>query len=141
MDDAMVEQVASGCPRAVRVALLSLGNPLKTLRRLHDLVGQLCVQLQRYCDEETREAERERAQARPSSAVNTNTSTSEDLPFPHPEPHDSDLAHAAAAAVQFNLSPGAKQDHVAQNKLYLSETYSLMLDRWEKLNKGKINFV
>ena len=173
MDDALVEQVASGCPRAVRSALLSLGNPLSTLRRLHQLMSQLCAQLQRYCESETRDAE-EAAQLRrltaaaaaaslaPASTTSSSSSsssesfaaaaasdpnapntapmsTAEEVPFPHPEPHDSDLAHSATTAAQFshsfNLSPSSKQDHVAANRLYLNETFSLMLDRWEKLNK------
>lgn len=177
MDDALVEQVASGCPRAVRTALMSLGNPLTTLRRLHELMGQLCAQLQRYCDGETRDAEEATqlrltlasaaadaaaaaahasssssssaaaAAATSSSApadysaavTSTATSPAEEVPFPHPEPHDSDMAHSAATAAQFNhsfnLSPSSKLDHVAANRLYLNETFSLMLDRWEKLNK------
>jgi hypothetical protein len=31
--------------------------------------------------------------------------------------------------------PAHPQQHVLDNRLYLSETFSLMLDRWEKLNK------
>ena len=130
MDAQLVEQIASGCPKAVRAALLSLGNPLTTLRRLHYLIGQLCMQLQRYCDTEAVEAEQES-----KLTLVKVCPVSEDVPFPHPPPHDSDMAHSAAAVAQFNLSPSSKQDHVAANKLYLSETFSLMLDRWEKLNK------
>ena len=45
MTEEIVERVAAGCPVAVKRALLSLKNPLKTLRRMHVCIGQLCAQV------------------------------------------------------------------------------------------------
>ena len=45
MSTDLIDKVAPGCPIAVKKALLKVNNPLKCLRRMHELVGSLCAQL------------------------------------------------------------------------------------------------
>ena len=202
MDEELVDQIAAGCPKAVRAALLSLSNPLGALRRLHSLIGELCAQLQRIVElqelEYFTELELESAAkgsaavgvvgqggvqgtdaAKPSSVDGSGgggggggggsggsggaggghcrISSAASLPdgnsaanpanepqaFPHsqvgepdhpPGPVDSKLSAGSGSKGSLG-STASPRSHVDDNKLYLSETFSLMLDRWEKLNK------
>jgi hypothetical protein len=156
MDAALVDQIASpGCPKPVRAAMLSLGNPLRTLQRLHQLIADLCTQLKRICDLQEREAEEKarrlsgggggggggggKAASTVAAASAGNQSGSSlprnsslesneaNPPFPHSQVGEQ---HDLPGVV-----PAHPQQHVLDNRLYLSETFSLMLDRWEKLNK------
>lgn len=45
MTEEMVNRIAPGCSTAVRAAMLSLKNPYLMLRRMHELIGQLCEQI------------------------------------------------------------------------------------------------
>ena len=54
----------------MRDGLLRLGNPRKALRRMHELIGELCQQLQVYCALELQESEKN---AMASAAANTTT--------------------------------------------------------------------
>ena len=46
MTPALVEEIAPNCCRAIKESMLSLNNPLQTLRRIHELIGQLVQQLE-----------------------------------------------------------------------------------------------
>mmetsp|Transcript_1078 Transcript_1078/g.1733 ORF Transcript_1078/g.1733 Transcript_1078/m.1733 type:complete len:400 (+) Transcript_1078:1-1200(+) len=76
----MLYDIAPVSGSFMREALLRLGNPRKTLDKMHELINRLCDDIKRRCD---------------------------------------------LVAIDKSASP----------PLYLNETYSLMLDRWEKINK------
>ena len=219
MDEELVDAiVAKDCPKAVRRALLSLGNPLQALRRLHALIGRLCARLQRIvelqeltmgaaagsvgggssssnsssssssnsssgggggaavtggvrvgggssardCGSNGSGNNSGDGAATNTSGVdasassngdNSSTSSTQDSvaptpspanePFPHSQVGEPvELPHDDPSGPSTPQGRGARvgsthnsRSHVEENKLYLNETFSLMLDRWEKLNK------
>lgn len=50
MTEELVQLVAPGATAALRAALFSLGNPLRTLRRMHELITEITVQLSCLCN-------------------------------------------------------------------------------------------
>ena len=46
-----VEVIAPKCPTALQESILALKNPMATLRRMHELIGGLCDQLERVCSD------------------------------------------------------------------------------------------
>lgn len=137
MDQDLVDEVAQGCPKAVRAALMSLGNPLHTLHRLHSLIGGLCLQLQRICELRC-DSYIGKPKQSPSSTEKSSPGQTEAVssigPFPHSQVGDHD-SHSAPENPGSPGTPMNPKEYIVENKLYLSETFSLMLDRWEKLFK------
>jgi len=120
MSDEIVEQIAPGCSAAIKNALLNLNNPLQTLRRIHVLIGQLCAQLHVLCREHGEEVGVDEIQPSESLDVSYN---------------DSEVT-ASRSNSFYSITPNTSVvNDTNVDGLYLSETLSLMADRWEKLFK------
>ena len=114
VDEAFIEEFSQNCPLSIKNSMLSLKSPLNSLKRLHVLIGQLCAQLQGIVDLE----------------VDNNKNESYDEIGDVFDHQSIDMHHRS---VERSTSEDMSQ------KLYLGETYALMLDRWEKLNKDFFN--
>jgi inositol hexakisphosphate/diphosphoinositol-pentakisphosphate kinase len=114
VDEAFIEEFSQSCPLSIKNSMLSLKSPLNSLRRLHVLIGQLCAQLQGIVDLE----------------VDNNKNEGYDEIGDAFDHQSMDIHHRS---IERSTSEDMSQ------KLYLGETYALMLDRWEKLNKDFFN--
>ena len=114
-----IEKFAKDCPDSIRRAIKAIGNPIKCLRRLHVLVGQLCAQLHSLVEQEAITV---------SETVDPETGEVMEIGV--------DPAETSYMENSHNLDTHARSNSADMgSKLYLGETFSLMLDRWEKLNK------
>ena len=173
-----VDQVAPGAPYAVRDALGKVKNPLKCLKRMHELVGTLCTQLEVLGRKHAEALARQEKAAKELSVDDAegtspvlsdlsptrlrqasscalqevmadNAERYAAMPPPVPaSPESGKGATAAAAASGADKASGAAASASAEagdsevkprdhslDALYLSETFELMLDRWQKLYK------
>lgn len=122
MSDTIVEQIAPGCSAAIKGALLNLNNPLQTLRRMHVLIGQLCAQLHVLC--------REHGEEIGVDEIGGGANEAMDVSY-----HDSDFTASRSNSISTTMTPNTSILNEVNDGLYLSETLSLMADRWEKLFK------
>jgi glutathione synthase/RimK-type ligase-like ATP-grasp enzyme len=118
---------AKDAPSSIKHSIDTIRKPLKCLKRLHVLIGQLCAQLHRVTEMEIPDTE--------SSSHDTNNL----------EGASTNSKEAAAAALPFDATKDERSANDRSmsddltKKLYLGETYALMLDRWEKLNEDFFN--
>jgi inositol hexakisphosphate/diphosphoinositol-pentakisphosphate kinase len=110
ISDEFVEEWAKDCPASIRQAINQIREPLKCLMRMHVLIGQLCAQLHRIVEMEVIPIADEPKTGDDSKDINIESRS---------------------------VERSASED--LTKKLYLGETYALMLDRWEKLNKDFFN--
>eukprot|EP01038_Epipyxis_sp_PR26KG_P004216 gene4216-5991_t len=167
VDEDLVQLIGPDCSNAMKSALLNLGNPLKSLERMHVLISELCVQLKGLCEEYEGSLEDANELAVPysmSEKVLSGVNSSNNLEQPqfstNPSPvvqHDSSSPHffPPPTGTPPLSSSSNLNDEISSNVgsymngygdseeqfvgLYLFETFSLMLDRWEKLNKDFFN--
>jgi hypothetical protein len=104
LDTLFWKEFAIECPESIKMEISALGHPLTSLKRMHELINNICKDLQEKIRVERADAsleDRERTFMENSHNLDT-----------HVRSHSKDLS----------------------SKLYLGETFSLMLDRWQKLN-------
>ena len=125
MTEEYIQNIAPDCTPAVKAAILSLKNPLQTLQRVHELIKQLCNQLEDICEEEKSTA----------IAINAKDIDEGDTPVDIvPENamcswnEKDDTTSSLSKSFRSSSDPEAR-------KLYNNETTVLMLDRWLKLAK------
>jgi inositol hexakisphosphate/diphosphoinositol-pentakisphosphate kinase len=131
--DELVDVVAPGCSKSVKDAFLKLGNPLQTLQRIHCLVGELVNfirNLSRAHDNSLSVAE--------GSVVNSEAICGEYQTMSIPQ-HISTTSESPLPMTDTisreSYSPKSPHGVDSNRELYLSETFDLMLQRWEKLYK------
>jgi hypothetical protein len=112
MNEELVQKIAPDCCSAVRKSLYKLGNPLQSLRRMHALIGDLCKQLEIF-------------------VVRSIELAGNELSIPPSPFYPGKVPHRVVAVMVDE--DGAEKGQLP--KLHLSETFELMLERWEKLNK------
>ena len=120
MSNELIEKIAPDCPNSLRKSFLRLGNPLKTLQRIHLLINLLCNQLDKlnelYALDE--------ASDMTATIMNTKELNTVMIASPDKLPTDVGLVESCIPPHRHEIP-----------RLYLSETFALMLERWQKLNK------
>eukprot|EP01040_Poterioochromonas_malhamensis_P002256 gene2256-2398_t len=176
--DELIQQVAPDCPPTLKQAFYRLGNPLKTLQRIHYLIGRLTSQLELLIKEYSSDQEESvfleegdvvrdlslgDGISLKSELINEATNTPH---LPHSPPRKYSAASvppmidaSAVANIPVQNSPAnlskftntptytpaggnsvltshdGNEECDSPPRLYNSETYELMLERWEKLHK------
>lgn len=100
-DEVIQDTFPSAMPY-IHSGLKKIGNPCKALKRIHELISAICVQIE--------------GMGRDFGELDNLTSNKDDV---------MDLSSESES----NLI------EIEERGLYLNETFTLMLDRWEKLNK------
>lgn len=125
--DELIDVVAPGCSKSVKDAFLKLGNPLQTLHRIHCLVGELVNYIRNL-------SKAHEMNASTVEAAVASVSLSDSAPPQLSSTSESPL-NLIDVASQASYSPKSSHGLDSNMELYLSETFDLMLQRWEKLNK------
>ena len=139
MNEDLLQKIAPDCPLAVKKSFLSLNNPLQRLKRMHTLIGQLCMQLNALCYKHGDEALVTTTNSSDSLAQSINNSNNSST---------NDIANAInknelteSSNMESNISTNSTSHSIKQTPnsnldgLYLHESLSLMTDRWEKIFK------
>jgi inositol-hexakisphosphate/diphosphoinositol-pentakisphosphate 1-kinase len=152
------EFVASIAPNAstfTRESLMKLGNPRTTLTHIHDLIKSLCKEIRVFVELElsTQANTPPATNPHPGPVVSAPPSPSlspslpppsPPLPSPSPTPIQSQVPFqdpsATTPSSSLQTPPRVSTPpSFPLADLYLSESYDLFLDRWEKLNKDFYN--
>jgi len=132
MSEEVVEKIAPGCPSAVKNAMLSLKSPLQTLKRMHTLIGQLCMQLNALCykhgDETVLGTDGIPITTEDKSSLSVSTIVSS-------LPSKESISASSTISTSDSIKDISISKDSSQDGLYLQETLSLMADRWEKIFK------
>lgn len=126
----LAQVIAPDCTSALKNALMKLKNPVKALQRMHALIGLMCDQL-RVLDKQ----EEERVASEAVTALSTTDSfstTSTQQPAAKDKSQMVSVRDSSKGTK--NTSPNLETSP-SGNHLYLGETLSMMLGRWEKLYK------
>jgi hypothetical protein len=154
MNNEIIDKISPDCPVPVKNSLLNLKNPWQALTRVHQLIGELCSQLKVLCDE-CEEFEEDSSQLQlipqhfnnsflnsgahpstPNSNLNFNTNNNNTTNNSNSNPFYGNSANASVDETSSNFVYDNDVNDCNQLfTLYHGETFSLMLDRWEKLNK------
>jgi inositol hexakisphosphate/diphosphoinositol-pentakisphosphate kinase len=103
--DELIDTLFPSAQKPICEALKHMKNPYQVLARIHTLIAALCRQVE--------DVGRENGE----------------LEFPSVKDEAVDMSSES------ELTPLASEAEGEEKNLYLNETFSLMLDRWEKLNK------
>jgi inositol hexakisphosphate/diphosphoinositol-pentakisphosphate kinase len=130
MTDEKIELIAPSCSVAIKNAMISLKNPLKTLSRMYVLIGSLCSQLDILGREhgEDMDSMRKSSLSGDENDILKNNKSLNAVSCDLLKDDDIDLTNDNSIK-EINL------DDTNKVKLYLDETFSLMADRWEKIHK------
>jgi len=147
MNDDLLQKIAPDCPVAVKKAFLNLNNPLQRLKRMHTLIGQLCMQLNALCYKHGDEALVTTTNSNDSlsSGQNkSNYSSSNDVSN-HIDKSNENVLSSVSDSTMDSLSANTSSISTKQSSntnldvLYLHESLSLMTDRWEKIFKDFVS--
>lgn len=143
MTDEKIELIAPGCSKAIKNAMLSLKNPLRTLNRMHVLIGLLCSQLDILGREHGEEMDsiRHSSVSGDEEDLLKSTKLSNCVSCGWLKEDEIDLS-ITNNIKEINLTDKDNNDNndnelnsINKVKLYLDETFNLMADRWEKIHK------
>lgn len=122
--DEMISELQPDIAPSVREAMLRLGNPLRALQTIHSFIGTICKEIQVLGNLSV-------------SSPNVENISQKSILSQNDIIADSDINGEEKDAYSTPSTPNINT--ATSLNLYLRETYSLMFDRWKKLNKSFFN--